>query len=594
MKPDRFILILLFVCLLIGIFTLTDYGESWDDHSLQKYADYSLRTYETWRTQGIMPITDKDLGNYGPAYMMVVMLGSRALSFLPLNPADIRHVFYFLTHLLGVWAFYELAKRGLTQTAARYAALLYVTQPLFWGHSFMNPKDTPFLAFFMLSLLFGLQMIDSLDLTQRPESDSPRWFRILTTGGVVAVLLLFAATPIIHTYIETLVRAAANGATNIITYFASGIHKVNPEIYIQKYFTYFVWVRAACFLSFLLITIYHLPRPTHYSLLPILYSSALLGFTTSIRIIAPFAGLLVALYAFRKLGKRALLPLLIYSLFTILFTYLAWPYLWSNPIGHFAESLQTMTKYPWYGKVLFNGQYYEATKLPYSYLPFLLLVQFTEPIWILFIVGMIQLTVTLKATVNSKRLLVLVLLWFILPLLGFIFTRAKLYDNFRQIFFILPPVFLAAGLGMETILARLTKPALRLALAALLILPGLIAGIRLHPYQYVYYNSLVQNPGGRFELDYWAISYREAMEYVNSVTPANTNIMVVGPGQAADLYVRDDLTVLSDDMPATESFTYAVITTRYNFDREMYPDAKVIYKVERSGMIFTVIKQIVR
>jgi hypothetical protein len=250
-----------------------------------------------------------------------------------------------------------------------------------------------------------------------------------------------------------------------------------------------------------------------------------------------------------------------------------------------------MTKYPWFGKVLFDGQYYDATELPYSYLPVLLLFQLTEPVWILFIIGLVQLTVTFKVTVNSKHLLVLALLWFILPLLGFIVMRAKLYDNFRQLFFILPPVFLLAGLGLETLLGRVTKPALRLSLVGLLILPGLIAGVRLHPYQYVYYNSLAGNPDGRFELDYWAISYREAMEYVNTVAPANSNIMVVGPGQTADLYAREDLTVLSDDAPTSEPFDYAVITTRYDFDKTLYPDAKVIYAVERHGMILTVIKK---
>jgi hypothetical protein len=285
-----------------------------------------------------------------------------------------------------------------------------------------------------------------------------------------------------------------------------------------------------------------------------------------------------------------------------------------------------MTKYPWFGRVLFAGQYYDATELPYSYLPVLLLFQFTEPVWILFIIGLgcashltlrffrpsgKSLPADSPAREGATQLLALTTLWFVLPLLGFIVTRAKLYDNFRQLFFILPPVFLVAGLGMESLLesaSHLTLRFFRLSeksspvdspprqgatqlLALLLILPGLIAGIRLHPYQYVYYNLLAGNPNGRFELDYWAISYREAMEYVNSVAPANSNIMVVGPGQAADLYARDDVTVLSDDAPTTERFAYAVITTRYDFDKTLYPGAKVIYVIERDGLVLTVIKR---
>jgi hypothetical protein len=186
----------------------------------------------------------------------------------------------------------------------------------------------------------------------------------------------------------------------------------------------------------------------------------------------------------------------------------------------------------------------------------------------------------------------LAVVWFILPLIALIVTRAALYDNFRQIFFILPPVFLVAGLGAESILARVKQIHFKVGIVALLILPALIANIRLHPYQYVYYNSLAGNPTGKFELDYWAISYREAIEYVNTVASANVNIMVVGPGQAADLYARDDLTVLSDDAPTDKPFDYVIVTTRYNFDRKMYPDAKIIYKVERDGMTLVVIKKI--
>lgn len=590
MKENRFIFILLIVSFIIGIFTLTDYGESWDDHSLQKYADYSLRTYNTWRAQGVMPITSEDLGNYGPSYMMTVMLGSRLLNiFFLVNPSDSRHIFYFLTHLLGIWAFYELGKRWLSENAARYATLLFATQPLFWGHSFMNPKDTPFLAFFMLSLLFGLRMIDSLNLTQHPQSDSPRWLRVTITLGVFTILGLFAATHWVHAWLETLVRSASNGETNIISLIASDLQKVKPEIYIQRYFIFFLWLRAAFFLlfsSFFFFAARRYSATIFHSVLTILFPAMLLGYTTSIRVIAPFAGALITLYALRKLGKRAFLPLITYALITITATYITWPYLWSSPIEHFIEAIQTMSKYPWFGKVLFNGMEYAPTELPYIYLPVLLSIQLTEPFWVLFIIGVVS------AYKEKREILGVTALWFIIPLLGFIITRAALYDNFRQIFFILPPIFFMAGLGMESILKRAAKRAVQILLACLLILPGVAAGIRLHPYEYVYYNSLIQNPNKRFELDYWAISYREAAEYVNAAAPANTNIMVVGPGQIADLYIREDLTVLSDDVEVTEPFNYAVITTRYNFDIEMYSEAQIVHKITRKGMVLTVIKKI--
>jgi hypothetical protein len=593
MKQNYPIIIILSLSLIIGILTLTHYGESWDDYSLQKYADYSLQTYGTWSTQGIMPITSKDLGNYGPSYVMAVALGSRFLnSFLPLNnPSDCRHIIYFITHLFGIWAFYELGKRWLTHNAVIYATLLFATQPLFWGHSFINPKDTPFLAFFMLSLLFGLRMVDSINNTD-PSESTPRWVHIMTTLGIVTVFGLFVSTQLIHTWIESLVRAASAGETNIISMIASDIAKVKPEVYIQKYFIFFLHARTIYFLALISILFYarrFQPKGTFFIFHPSVFLAAiLLGFTTSIRILGPFVGVIVALYAFHKLGKRALTPLMTYALIAIAVTYITWPYLWSNPIGHFIDSLQTMSKYPWYGSVLFNGVEYGSTNLPYTYLPTLLAVQLTEPIWVLFIIGVWGTITNYK---NNRILLILTGVWFFLPLVGFIAMRVALYDNFRQIFFILPPVFFLAGLGLDFVLGRLSQPKVKAGIVGLLILPGVIAGIRLHPYEYVYYNSFIQKPNERFELDYWATSYREAAEYVNTVAPANSNVLVVGPDQIADLYIREDLTVLSDNEKVTEPFDYVITTTRYNLDVEMLPEAKIVYEIKRNGMVFSVIKK---
>ena len=158
MKQNYPIVIILGLSLLIGILTLTHYGESWDDLSLRKYAAKSLDAYRTWTQQGVVEITEEDLGNYGPSYVMAIALGTRVLSAItPLSLPDLRHLFYFITYLAGVWAFYALGTRWLTRNAALGATLLFITQPLLWGHAFMNPKDMPFLTFFLLSVFFWIQ-----------------------------------------------------------------------------------------------------------------------------------------------------------------------------------------------------------------------------------------------------------------------------------------------------------------------------------------------------------------------------------------------------------------------------------------------------
>ncbi len=251
-----------------------------------------------------------------------------------------------------------------------------------------------------------------------------------------------------------------------------------------------------------------------------------------------------------------------------------------------------MSAYPWRGLVLYNGFEYASTALPYSYLPVLFGIQLTEPVWVLAIAGAV---VSIgRASRSEKRgLIELTILWFIIPFIGFIILRSALYDNFRQIIFILPPVFWLAGVAFEKI--KNTK--WQIALVTLCLIPGIVGIIRLHPYEYIYYNSFIggmDGAQGRFELDYWGTSYREAAEYVNKIAPANAVIWVEGPSHLFELYAREDLKIYSDhEAERADHYDYVVATTRYNLDQASYPDpdAKIIYKITRGDAILTVIKQ---
>jgi hypothetical protein len=600
MKQNYPIVIILVLSLLIGILTLTHYGESWDDLSLQKYAAKSLDAYLTWPQQGVVKITEEDLGNYGPSYVMAVALGTRLLNaIVPLSLPDLRHLFYFITYLAGVWAFYALSTRWLTRNAALGATLLFMTQPLLWGHAFMNPKDTPFLAFFLLSLSFGFKMADSIKPLPFASltPSAKKTLALLTALWLVSVFPLFIFTDTFHIVLSSLVQAAHSGETNIISLIASDIHTAAPEIYIQKYFALFIYTRAIYFLAFTSILLYlyrHLLPSSIPLLTSILLPAILLGFTASIRILGPFAGLIVVFYALRTKGRQAIPALLIYAIIASIAMYLTWPYLWTDPVGHLFGSLQTMSAYPWQGRVLFNGVKYASTALPYSYLPVLFGIQLTEPVWALSVVGLVISIIGRRperVEGEKRKLIELTILWFVIPLLGFIILHSALYDNFRQVLFILPPVFWLAGVVFEKI--KNTK--WRIALVTLCLLPGILGIVRLHPYEYIYYNSFIggmDGAQGRFELDYWVISYREAAEYVNGIAPANSAIWVEGPSQLFGLYAREDLKIFSThEVERADHYDYVIATTRYNLDQTSYPDAKIIYKIMRGDAILTVIKQ---
>jgi hypothetical protein len=582
---------------ILGIFVTRHYGESWDELKFYKYADQSLQAYPSWFTTGEIPVFGNTYDNYGPPYVMAVALGSRGLQhLLPWSLSDLRHLLYFFTFLGGIWAFYELAIRWLSRPAAFGGTLLFSTQPLFWGHAFISPKDIPFLTFFLLALLFGLKLFDRLQplslsgLAPRPK----RTLLILTALWLVAGLLLVFGTALFKTWIESAVRAAAAGQPNLISHIASDIRRVEPDIYVQRYFTLFIQARATLLFLFtsILVFLYRKWTPvTLNSFLGILPSALLLGVASSIRILGPLAGLLVALYAIRKHGKAALPILMIYVCCALVGMYSTWPYLWPDPPGHFIESLGVMSQYPWPGQVLFNGIQYASTDIPRAYLPLLLAIQLTEPVWILFLVGLTFAIIDLVSKWEQSELLVLTLIWLALPLGGFILTRTPLYDNFRQIFFILPPVFLLAGVVFEKVKGHIWQ----FALILLVCTPGILDGIRLHPYEYIYYNRFIGGEAGafrRFETDYWGISYRQAASWLNEVAPPQAAIWVDGPAHLLDMYLRADLRMFSPyEIERAARYDYIVLTSRYDLDLRQYPDARTVHTIERNGAILTVIKQ---
>ena len=586
--------IILACVFLAGLLTFNRYGESWDDRSLQKYAEKSIAAYTTYPQQGIVNIAREDLGFYGPFFVMLTDWASKFLSTsLPFSLPDLRHLIYYLTYFAGVLAFHSLAKRWLSPLPALGATLLFATQPILWGHAFINPKDTPFLALFLLSLSLGIGAFDKLEQI-RPIDLSPRSKRtlaLLTDLWLVSVFSMFIFTQAIHTYIETLVISAQAGNTNILSLIAKDINAVPAEIYIQRYFVLFLQLRTFYSLLItllLLITWYRLNPNLPIYLFTILPAALLLGFATSTRILGPFAGLIVTVYALRIKGKRAQPALTMYVVVALMATYLSWPYLWMNPIPRFFESLREMSLYPWLGGVIFNSSTYQSTDLPISYLPTLLVIQLTEPVWLLSAAGWL---VSAFDKTKKRELIEVSLLWFVIPLIAFIALRVALYDNFRQILFILPPIFFMAGVAFEAV----KNVKWQAALIVVSLLPGLIGIVSLHPYEYIYYNQFVGGVSGavgRFETDYWVTSYREAAEYVNGVASPDANIWVEGPAHLFTPFARADLKVFSpNEVDRAASYEYVVATSRYDFDKISYPDAEIIYTIARGDAVLAVIKK---
>ena len=632
-RQNLWVLSLFFVCLLAGLFMFNDYGASWDENIMQVYADQSLKNYAEWREQGGVKLEHETLQYYGPFFMMTVQTASRLLDGISrANIADLRHLVYFLVYFASIVAFYTIARRWFDVLSSIGATFLYAFQPLLWGHAFINPKDAPFMSLMVISIAAGLKMGNAIHALPDSElsSTKPRVWTI-SLVWLASVLVLFLFTPAAHNLITELVVAAKAGETNIISMLATKLNQVPAKVYIERYFVLFLRVRAVyTVLSFAFILyVWRRTQPVLLKMLAIILVPALLlGFTTSTRVLGPFAGVIVAYFLLRKaprlvistsearrnpgqrqkdfswrlaplemtirneqagqLPRISFIALLMYALVAMTAAYLTWPFLWTNPAGNLLASVQKMSAFPWAGDVLFNGNFYKASDIPFVYLPTLLLYQMTEPVWALAALG---LGMSLFSNKRKPDLIVLFSLWFLLPFLYLFLSNAILFDNFRHVLFILPSVFLMAGGVFE----RIVKTSWRIAVILFCILPGIFGIISLHPYEYAYYNQFIgglKGAQGRFETEYWLTSFREAAEYVNQNASPGAGIWIEGPGHVFSPFARDDLKINSwSSEDPVDRYEYVVASYRYISNETAHPDAEVVYKIVRDDVVLAVIKR---
>ncbi len=210
----------------------------------------------------------------------------------------------------------------------------------------------------------------------------------------------------------------------------------------------------------------------------------------------------------------------------VLVLYSTWPFLWKNPIDNFAYAFANMSKYPWLGKVLFEGTLINANEIPKRYAPVWLGI--TTPIMflVLMVMGAVLLLIhlikkPLKHLGNGLGRHNLMFLSFALtPLLMVVMLNSVLYDGWRQLFFIYPSLCFVAIYGLNHII---TKEVLNGKKLALVIIPFLALTTfeiaQSFPYQHVYFNkAFVFEEKGyarqNYETDYWGVSFKNALEKV--------------------------------------------------------------------------------
>jgi hypothetical protein len=504
--------------------------------------------------------------------------------------------------------------------------LLFLTQPLLFGHGFINQKDTPFMGFFALSVAVGMTAADHYcrEEDARPPQTGgaggrspsapaewravPAWTRLLAlaviTAGVLVVLdiLVFGRTALaLHKEVALAIAGQAGVPWQAwLEAILPSLHEGPPEqVHLRVNLVYWIGrafvlagVAAGSIAAAAVVAPRRKARPAgahRASFGLLLIAGALVGFTIAIRPIGAFAGALVLLYWLGKNRLRGFSGLLLGGLMALLVAYLAWPYLWDAPLRRLTDSFGMTVDFE-SKETLFRGRMVASDSLPWEYFPTLVSIELTEVAVPLFVLGVAAAMVRSKHARQDRCVLAVLSAWILVPLMALWFLGMGIYNNIKHLHFILVPMIAFAAIGLDAILLRVRGTWLRPIVVALVLLPGIVGIVRLHPYEYTYFNSFVggaRGAVGEYTLDRFCTASRAAMDYVNRVAEKGALISVPGAPFAATEFARPDLQVSGQYGEVVGAADYVVTCSFSLGPPQAAAEWENVLEIARAGVVYS-------
>jgi hypothetical protein len=361
-----------------------------------------------------------------------------------------------------------------------------------------------------------------------------------------------------------------------------------------------------------------LPRPRwHLVALFGLFCGAALG----IRVLGVFslayAGLVVVLHApigrapwrdIVRFGARCALPFAAAFVLAYMIMITAWPWAGLAPLNPL-RALSTFVDFNYPIRTVLDGEVYRMADVPRWYVPTYLAIKLT--LWLIVGAGVALVLAVVPRRAGPANVAATDTAWrketalvacaALLPLLCEVIVRGPADSGLRHFLFIVPPIAVLAGLGVDGLLRRI-EGYHRFAVAAGLsvVLVGLVSNVatlyRLHPDEYLFFNSLVGGLEGasrRYATDYWVNIMPEAvadLEHVLDQTdhassrPRHYLVGVCGERLPFEKQA-DSRLEWTRDWSRAEFF---IAPTHMNCDQAL--DGRVVATITRLGVVIGVVK----
>ncbi len=308
----------------------------------------------------------------------------------------------------------------------------------------------------------------------------------------------------------------------------------SPRIFAESFYN----SRDIFFMSIFIFYIYwaneFISRSNTINTLLFSFFSALLINTKVISLI-PF-GLFLILYFYNFLNTKKRFyknykQVFLYLSLTMIFIFILWPYLWSDPLSNLIFAFKNIIKDHSAITVVnfYFGTYYPSDMMAWHYRLVWFLI--TTPIFILvlfsigFSYALRKLFNYLKQSLNDefelnqkKFLDIFLLLTLILTFIIVVeFTKSK-FGGWRHIYFLFPIIVYFSIYTLKKLERIKLKKVIKLIIVFLIsinLIYNLSWTIKNHPHQYVFFNIFSKNYALKnFDLDWWGISHKSSLEYI--------------------------------------------------------------------------------
>jgi hypothetical protein len=356
------------------------------------------------------------------------------------------------------------------------------------------------------------------------------------------------------------------------------------------------------------------PRPFDLSMFGLLLGCAL-GLRTTGLLMVGYAGLLVLLRLpdlanwnerTRFVGGSLLRALPAFVLaYAIMIA--AWPWASLEPLNP-VRAIFAFAHFQYTIRTLAFGEIYEMAAVPRWYVPAYLAIKLPLTILGGALIAFIATAWTARrdGILRSAQQREIALLAFIglFPVLCQVIGHGPAFTGMRHFIFVVPPLAALAGIGFDALLTKLETRSRLVAAAALAgitaaFVSNAVTLVRLHPYEYVFFNPLVSGLEGasrRFDMDYWVNVMPEAVAsletFLNQREPSTPvprsrySVAVCGERQSFENKTRENPRLLwAEDWDEADFF---IAPTQMNCDHSL--PGETIATIQRFGVPIGVVK----